>query len=111
MAQAFFNVTTNSIGSEDVLLYTQTANTNAVLVGCNIANVTNGTLPVSLYLDKNGSTYHIIKNLRVPNGTNFEVMKGNKLILVGGDKLYAVSNEDESFDIILSLLDGIAGSI
>lgn len=107
MSTAFINITANGIGSEPVAVYTEaTANSASVLIGCNIANITESTLPISIILEKGFNQTYIAKNIRVQNGSVYELMKGNKLIIESGDSIIAVSNEDNAFDIILSLLTG-----
>lgn len=106
MAAVFNNALTSGVGTAEATLYTAAG--KAILVGCNLANVTKATLPVTVRV-KRGSNYtSIITNKRVENGENFEVMRGNKLVLVAGDSVVATAGDDSAFDIILSLLEGVA---
>lgn len=93
------------VGLTEVVVYT--APSKSILIGCNLANLTGSVLPCSLILRKVGGDYHVVKNKRVGNGENEEVMRGNKLALAQGDRLVAVSAIDDAFDVVLSLLEGV----
>jgi hypothetical protein len=93
------------VGATEVVVYT--APSKSILIGCNLANLTGGVLPCSLILRKTGGDFHVVKNKRVDNGANEEVMRGNKLTLAQGDRLVAVSVVGDAFDVILSLLEGV----
>jgi len=100
-----FNI--SNVGITPVMVYEESVSSTSFLLGCNICNITTGSLPITLYLEKGGIETHILKNVRIEAGENLEVMKGNKLILNSGDKLYAYSNVDDAFDIILSTYNGV----
>jgi hypothetical protein len=108
MATAFTNAIANNVGTADSVVYLAPAGTKAILIGCNVANKTGGTLPVSLILRKSSGDTYVVKNKRVDNGANEEIMRGNKLVLLPGDAIVAVSGLDNGFDVVASILTGVA---
>ena len=108
MANNFINAVASNIGTTEVVIYTAPTNTKAILIGCNLANKTGSFLPVSLILRKSTGDAYIVKDKRVGNGDNEEVMKGNKIILLPCDQLVSVSVDANAFDAIASILSGVA---
>lgn len=108
MATAFTNAIANNVGTADSVVYTAPAGVKAILIGCNVANKTGGVLPVSLILRKTGGDTYIVKGKRVDNGANEEIMRGNKLVLLPGDAIVATSGLDNGFDVVASILTGVA---
>lgn len=106
MAAVFTNATAAGVGITEVTIYTAAA--KAILVGCNAANTVDTTLPFTLSLKRGASITHIAKSKRVAAGDSYEVMKGNKIVILPGDSIVATAGEDASFDVILSLLEGVA---
>lgn len=107
MATAFTNATVNNVGTADSIVYTAVG-VKAILIGCNVANKTGGVLPVNLILRKTTGDTYIVRNKRVENGANEEIMRGNKLVLLPGDAIVATSGLDNSFDVVASILTGVA---
>jgi hypothetical protein len=107
MATSFVNATAVDVGTAGETLYTASG-TKAIVIGCNVANKTGGIVPVDLILRSGDSDTYVVKGYRVGNGENVELMRGNKLVLKNGDSLVAVSALDEAFDVIASILTGVA---
>lgn len=107
MATSFVNATAVDVGTAGTTVFTATGG-KAIVIGCNVANKTGGILPVSLKIHKTSGDVYIVKDFRVGNGENAELMKGNKLVLQTGDSLVAASALDDSFDVIASILTGVA---
>lgn len=108
MATSFINATARNVGNGETVVYTVPTGTKAILIGCNVANKTGGILPISLILRKTGGDTYISNNKRIGNGENEELMRGNKLVLTAGDAIVAASVLDNSFDVIASILVGVA---
>lgn len=108
MAASFINATAMGVGTTESVLYTVPSGNKAILIGCNLANKTGGILPVDLILRKTGGDLYVVKGMRVGNGENQEVMKGNKLVMQSGDALVTKSGLDGGFDVIASILTGVA---
>jgi len=107
MPTSFINSTANEVGTTEVLLYTTPANDKAILIGCNIANRVNSTVPFDIYIKKGSNIYYIIKDHRIATGSNVEVMKGNKIVLNSGNTVYVKAYIADSLDITLSILSGV----
>jgi hypothetical protein len=100
----FGNVKSASVGASVVTLKTVTVPT--LITGCNLLNKTAASASISLYVTNSTTDYYIFKNKRVDGNMNAEAITGNKIVLVSGDVLKAVSDTPNAFDIVVSLLDG-----
>lgn len=108
MATSFINAVSRNVGTAEAVVYSVPSGSKAILIGCNLANKTGGILPVSLVLRKASGDAFVVKDLRVGNGENVEVMRGNKLVLAAGDALIATTVLDNAFDVIASILAGVS---
>lgn len=108
MATRFQNATATGVGTTETVVFTCPEDEKSILIGCNVANITNNILPISLVLRQGEDDIYIVKNLRVGNGESIELMKGNKLVLQSGDQILAISAADPAFDVIASILIGVA---
>lgn len=107
MATSFINAVARNVGTAESVVYTVPALTKAILIGCNLANKADTALPVNLILRKASGDTYIVKNKRVVNGENDEVMKGNKMVLQTGDQLIASTTLASGFDVVASILEGV----
>jgi hypothetical protein len=101
----FSNLKSSGVGTTAVTLDTVTEAT--IITGCNLTNTLGSSASVSLYVDNGGTSYYILKDRVVEGGKNLEAITGNKIVLVNGDALKVISSADDSFDVIVSTLDGI----
>lgn len=108
MATRFQNAIAVDVGTTESVVFTAPLGEKSILIGCNVANKTGGILPVSLILRSDSTDSYIVKNMRVSNGENAEIMKGNKLVFGPGDQLVAISADDSAFDVIASFFIGAA---
>lgn len=106
MSSNFINVTSKNVGTSNVEVYLATS--KAILIGCNISNVTGSIVPVDIILRKNNEDIYIKKQLRVSNGSSEEIMKGNKIVVDVNDSIIVKGYVENSLDVILSLLTGVA---
>lgn len=102
---AFTNVPASGIGKTASTVYTATE--KCVLIGCNLSNIINQIVPVSIILNDGVTDTYIRKNFRIENGFSEEIMKGNKIVLQAGDSIKVQSAIDDSVDVILSILTGV----
>tara|TARA_Y100000004_G_C8821074_1_gene371942 strand:- start:264 stop:590 length:327 start_codon:yes stop_codon:yes gene_type:complete len=106
MANTFKSYTDTGIGTSEATVYTVAANTVAVVIGCNIANLTGDQISASVRLDKStGDDIYIIKNIPIPNGSAFEFNTGNKIVMETGDAIKIVSDTASSLDVVISVLE------
>ena len=52
-----------------------------------------------------GDDVYLIRNIPIPNGSSFEWMAGNKLVMETGDKLQVKSDAAASLDVAISVLE------
>lgn len=97
--------TTARIG--DTLASVYTAADRAILIGCNLANITGAALPCDVVLRKADGDTYIVKGKRVLGADHEEIMRGNKLVIGVGDSLLARTKVPDGFDVVLSLLEGV----
>jgi hypothetical protein len=101
----FSNSKANLVGTTPVILVD--AQVATVISGCSVANRHGSTTSVSLYIENDTEIYYVTKDRSIDSGHNFEAISGNKIFLQSGDILKAVGATSESFDIIVSILDGV----
>jgi hypothetical protein len=101
----FSNAKANLVGTTPVTLID--AEVPTIISGCSVANRHGSTTSVSLYVENDNEIYYIVKSRAVDGGHNFEAVSGNKIFLQAGDLLKAVGSTTDSFDILVSTLDGI----
>jgi hypothetical protein len=101
----FSNLKENGVGETPVTLLTAVQAT--VVAGCMLANITGSTNSISLYIQNGSEIYYILKGKSVDGGNSFDAITGNKIFLEAGDALKAVAGTEGSFDIVVSILDGI----
>jgi hypothetical protein len=104
MAQNFKRVSASSIGTAATTIYTATS--SVILIGCNISNLTNFDLPISIWITNSTDTY-LLKNYRLKGNDSKEVVQG-KIVLESGDIVKAISSLANSIDVRLAMLTGVA---
>ena len=106
MANLFRSYTDTAIGTSEQTAYTFTANTDAVVIGLNVANITGNQVNVDLRVDKaSGDDVYLVKNIPIPNGASFEFNAGNKFVLQTGDAIKVTSDTASSVDVLVSVLE------
>jgi len=107
MANVFKSYTKTSIGTSTTDVYTVPASTTAVVIGCNLANITGDQVNGNVIINKSGANddVYLIRNIPIPNGSAFEFNAGNKIILQTGDKIQISSDVASSIDAIVSVLE------
>ena len=110
MANTFKSVTSGSIGTTLVTVYTCPASTTAIVLGASMANTSTNPIGGSIKLAKNGSSagqvvVFVVKAAPVPAGSSIEVMSGNKVVMEASDVLQFQSDTATSLDSIVSVLE------
>ena len=85
-----------------------TASSKAILVGGTFANLTENS--VSLYVEIGiGNTFvNIANDIPVPQGSSFVISDAGKTILRPNQQIRVYSNTQNSLDVSLSILEGVA---
>ena len=100
MANTFLNYTSASVGTSPVTTYTVGASTTAVVIGCNISNVTTSQIIVDVQV----AGVYLIKSAAIPAGASLSVLDG-KIILETTNTVVVTSDTATSADVILSVLE------
>jgi hypothetical protein len=100
MANVFKNYTTDGAGTSLTTVYTVPSSTTAVIIGANLANVTDAQIEVDVLL---GSIY-LIKGGPIPANTAFSMLDG-KIIAEAADTIKVQSDTASSVDVVLSVLE------
>ena len=80
--------------------YTVPASTVAVVIGCNVANVTASQITFSVQ----AAGVYLVKDVPLPAGSAISVLDG-KIILEAAETVVVTSNTASSADVILSVLE------
>jgi len=83
-----------------VTTYTVPASTVAVVIGCNVANVTASQITFSVQ----AAGVYLVKDVPLPAGSAISVLDG-KIILEAAETVVVTSNTASSADVILSVLE------
>ena len=104
MATFFRTKIEKDIGTTPVDVITMGANNRATLIGCNLANTTDGNVFVDIIVeDSTAVTGYYIKQLMIDPYTSAKVItNGEKLIIAENCMLRIVSDTDASIDAIIS---------
>ena len=108
MANSFKNYTKKEIGTTLTDVYTVATSpaTTSVVIGITLANRSGNQINCDLMLNvSSGDDVYLIRNIPIPNGSSFEWMAGNKLVMETGDKLQVKSDAAASLDVAISVLE------
>jgi hypothetical protein len=103
MANTFKNVlyeVTDTLAT----FYTCPAATTAVVIGCQAANKTIGTVAFDLVIDDGVDSEFLLNNLSLPAGASVNCLAG-KLVLEASDVLRAECGTTADVGIVLSVLE------
>ena len=100
MPNTFKNYTTATVGTTGQVVYTVPTETTAVMIGCNIANVSSSTINVDVLI----KGIHLVENVIIPAGSAISVLDG-KVILEASDTVFVESSAAASADVIVSVLE------
>ena len=100
MANTFKNYVSAAVGTSEVTIYTVPSSTTAVIIGCNVANVTSSQIRVTVKV----ADTHVVKEVPVPANSAISVLDG-KIIAETTDTVKVTSNTAASADVIVSALE------
>ena len=112
MANNFKRATKSSLLTTDVTtdaatnILTATGVNTLIIIGMVIANKTNLSTTIDLYLKSStGDATYLLKNAPVPAGSSLEYISASKLVMNSGDILRARANYGTALDITVSYLE------
>ena len=89
-----------------ITAYTSPSATSAVVIGLTICNTTEGLTFIDVKISNvDGQTVFLVKGSPVPSGGSIEIMNGNKIVLETGDGIVVYSNNANSIDTIVSVME------
>lgn len=97
-----------SIGTTPIDVLQIPAGIRAVVIGCNLANITDyDTVKADVYvIDENSTQASYVKGLVIPPNTSVKVVtNGEKLVLPATAGLRIVSSSDDSIDSTISYVE------
>ena len=100
MANTFKNYVSAAVGTSEVTTYTVPSSTTAVIIGCNVANITSSQIRVTVKV----ADTHVVKEVPVPANSAISVLDG-KIIAETTDTVKVTSNTASSADVIVSAFE------
>ena len=94
----------NTSASATMNVYTVPSATTTVVIGLTLANTASSQITASVKLSA-GQTVYLAKDIPIPNGSSFEYMGGNKIVMQTGHTLSVVSNTADSLDTVASIME------
>tara|TARA_Y100000310_G_scaffold341575_1_gene441159 strand:+ start:348 stop:677 length:330 start_codon:yes stop_codon:yes gene_type:complete len=109
MANDFKMVTSENIGTSPATIYTAPASKTTIVLGCDISNLTAGTIlmDVEVYDASATRTVMLVKDAPIPTGASIKVIDGQKLVLETGDYIRLTSDTSTSADAVCSILEDV----
>ena len=106
MANTFKLKTKANVGVTTSNVYTVPSATTTVVIGVTLANTTGSSINVGVGVTRASSDdVKLMKNVPIPQGSSFEFMAGNKVVLETTDTLTAESDVSNSLDVALTIME------
>ena len=106
MANTFKLKTKANVGVTTSNVYAVPSATTAVVIGVTLANTTGSSINVGVGVTRASSDdVKLMKNVPIPQGSSFEFMAGNKVVLETTDTLTAESDVNNSLDVALTIME------
>ena len=106
MANTFKLKTKANVGVTTSNVYTVPSATTTVVIGVTLANTTGSSINVGIGVTRASTDdVKLMKNVPIPQGSSFEFMAGNKVVLETTDTLTAVSDVNNSLDVALTIME------
>ena len=106
MANTFKLKTKASVGLTTTGLYVVPNSTTTVVIGITASNVSGNNINVGIGITRaSADDIHLMKNVPIPQGSSFEFMAGNKVVLETTDTITAKSDVANSIDVALTIME------
>ena len=106
MANTFKLKTKANVGVTTSDVYVVPSATTTVVIGVTLANTTGSSINVGVGVTRASSDdVKLMKNVPIPQGSSFEFMAGNKVVLETTDTLTAESDVSNSLDVALTIME------
>ena len=106
MANTFKLKTKANVGVTTSNVYAVPSATTTVVIGVTLANTTGSSINVGVGITRASTDdVNLMKNVPIPQGSSFEFMGGNKIVLETTDTLVAESDVNSSLDVALTIME------
>ena len=106
MANTFKLKTKANVGVTTSNVYTVPSATTTVVIGVTLANTSGSSINVGVGVTRASTDdVKLMKNVPIPQGSSFEFMAGNKVVLETTDTLTAESDVNNSLDVALTIME------
>ena len=106
MANTFKLKTKANVGVTTTAVYVVPSATTTVVIGVTLANTTGSNINVGVGINRGSSDdVKLMKSVPIPQGSSFEFMGGNKVVLETTDTFTAVSDVNNSLDVALTIME------
>ena len=106
MANTFKLKTKANVGVTTSNVYAVPSATTTVVIGVTLANTSGSSINVGIGINRGSSDdVKLMKNVPIPQGSSFEFMGGNKIVLETTDTLVAESDVNNSLDVALTIME------
>ena len=106
MANTFKLKTKANVGVSTSNVYVVPSATTTVVIGVTLANTTGSSINVGVGVTRASTDdVKLMKNVPIPQGSSFEFMAGNKVVLETTDTFTAESDVNNSLDVALTIME------
>ena len=106
MANTFKLKTKANVGITTQNVYVVPSATTTVVIGITLANTSGSGCIVGVGITRpSADDVKVLKNVPIPQGSSFEFMGGNKVVLETTDTLTAESDVNNSLDVALTIME------
>ena len=106
MANTFKLKTKANVGVTTSNVYVVPSATTTVVIGVTLANTSGSSINVGVGVTRASSDdVKLMKNVPIPQGSSFEFMGGNKVVLETTDTLTVESDVNNSLDVALTIME------
>ena len=106
MANTFKLKTKANVGVTTSNVYAVPSATTTVVIGVTLANTSGSSINVGVGITRASTDdVHLMKNVPIPQGSSFEFMSGNKVVLEATDTFIAESDVNNSLDVALTIME------
>ena len=106
MANTFKLKTKANVGVSTSNVYVVPSATTTVVIGVTLANTSGSSINVGVGVTRASTdNVNLMKNVPIPQGSSFEFMGGNKVVLETTDTFTAVSDVSNSLDVALTIME------
>ena len=106
MANTFKLKTKANVGVTTTNVYVVPSATTTVVIGVTLANTSGSNINVGVGITRTSTDdVKLMKNVPIPQGSSFEFMGGNKVVLEATDTFTAESDVNNSLDVALTIME------